>query len=116
MKFLRRWKIQILLIFAVVGPGFITANVDNDANGILQYSQAGAQFGYMLLWTMIPTTIALIVVQEMCARMGAVTARGLSDLFREEYGLRITFFRMIGILLTNFGTWWVSLSALWAAW
>ncbi|MGB9234403.1 MAG: Nramp family divalent metal transporter [Terriglobales bacterium] len=103
MKFLRRWKIQILLIFAVVGPGFITANVDNDANGILQYSQAGAQFGYMLLWTMIPTTIALIVVQEMCARMGAVTGKGLSDLIREEYGLRITFFMMLGILLTNFG-------------
>jgi len=103
MKFLRRWKAQILLVFAVVGPGFITANVDNDANGILQYSQAGAQFGYMLLWTMIPTTIALIVVQEMCARMGAVTGKGLSDLIREEYGLRITFFMMIGILLTNFG-------------
>jgi len=103
MKFLRRWKIQILLILAVVGPGFITANVDNDANGILQYSQAGAQFGYMLLWTMIPTTIALIVVQEMCARMGAVTGKGLSDLIREEYGLRITFLMMIGILLTNFG-------------
>jgi NRAMP (natural resistance-associated macrophage protein)-like metal ion transporter len=103
MKFLKRWKIQILLIFAVVGPGFITANVDNDANGILQYSQAGAQFGYMLLWTMIPTTIALIVVQEMCARMGAVTGKGLSDLIREEYGLRITFFMMLGILLTNFG-------------
>jgi len=103
MRFLRRWKIQILLIFSVVGPGFITANVDNDANGILTYSQAGAQFGYMLLWTMIPTTIALIVVQEMCARMGAVTGKGLSDLIREEYGLRITFFMMIGILITNFG-------------
>ncbi len=103
MKFLRRRKIQILLILAVVGPGFITANVDNDANGILQYSQAGAQFGYILLWTMIPTTIALIVVQEMCARMGAVTGKGLSDLIREEYGFRITFFVMIGILLTNFG-------------
>jgi NRAMP (natural resistance-associated macrophage protein)-like metal ion transporter len=103
MKYLKRWKIQILLFFAVVGPGFITANVDNDANGILTYSQAGAQFGYMLLWTMIPTTIALIVVQEMCARMGAVTGKGLSDLIREEYGLRITFFMMIGILITNFG-------------
>jgi Mn2+/Fe2+ NRAMP family transporter len=103
MKFLRRWKIQILLILAVVGPGFITANVDNDANGILTYSQAGAQFGYLLLWTMIPTTIALIVVQEMCARMGAVTGKGLSDLIREEYGLRITFLMMLGILITNFG-------------
>jgi NRAMP (natural resistance-associated macrophage protein)-like metal ion transporter len=103
MKFLRSWKFRLLLFFAVVGPGFITANVDNDANGILTYSQAGAQFGYMLLWTMIPTTIALIVVQEMCARMGAVTGKGLSDLIREEYGLRITFFMMLGILITNFG-------------
>ncbi len=103
MKFLRSWKFRILLFFAVVGPGFITANVDNDANGILTYSQAGAQFGYMLLWTMIPTTIALIVVQEMCARMGAVTGKGLSDLIREEFGLRITFLMMLGILITNFG-------------
>jgi Mn2+/Fe2+ NRAMP family transporter len=103
MKFLRSWKFRFLLFFAVVGPGFITANVDNDANGILTYSQAGAQFGYMLLWTMIPTTIALIVVQEMCARMGAVTGKGLSDLIREEYGLRITFLMMLGILITNFG-------------
>src|SRR6202142_586410 len=103
MKFLRRWKIQILLIFAVVGPGFITANVDNDAGGIFTYSAAGAQFGHMLLWTMIPITVALIVVQEMCARMGAVTGKGLSDLIREEFGLRITFLMMLGILITNFG-------------
>src|SRR6516225_5373212 len=103
MNFLRRWKIRILLFFAVVGPGFITANVDNDAGGIWTYSSAGAQFGYKLLWTMIPITIALIVVQEMVARMGAVTGKGLSDLIREEYGLRITFFMMIGILITNFG-------------
>src|SRR5881628_794000 len=103
MRFLRRWKTQILLFFAVVGPGFITANVDNDAGGILTYSQAGAQFGHLLLWTMIPITLALIVVQEMCARMGAVTGKGLSDLIREEFGLRITFFMMLGILITNFG-------------
>src|SRR5246127_5589731 len=103
MKFLRRWKTQILLFFAVVGPGFITANVDNDAGGIFTYSAAGAQFGHMLLWTMIPITIALIVVQEMTARMGAVTGKGLSDLIREEFGLRITFLMMIGILITNFG-------------
>jgi Mn2+/Fe2+ NRAMP family transporter len=103
MKFLRRWKTQILLFFAVVGPGFITANVDNDAGGILTYSQAGAQFGYTMLWTMIPITVALIVVQEMCARMGAVTGKGLSDLIREEYGLRITFLMMLGILICNFG-------------
>src|SRR5271163_3780098 len=103
MKFFRDWKFRILLFFAVVGPGFITANVDNDAGGILTYSQAGAQFGYTLLWTMIPITIALIVVQEMCARMGAVTGKGLSDLIREEFGLRITFLMMLGILITNFG-------------
>jgi NRAMP (natural resistance-associated macrophage protein)-like metal ion transporter len=103
MKFLRRSKTRILLFLAVVGPGFITANVDNDAGGILTYSSAGAQFGHLLLWTMIPITLALIVVQEMCARMGAVTGKGLSDLIREEYGFRITFFMMIGILITNFG-------------
>src|SRR5271165_5721935 len=103
MKFLRSWKFRLLLFFAVVGPGFITANVDNDAGGIFTYSAAGAQFGYMLLWTMIPITVALIVVQEMSARMGAVTGKGLSDLIREEFGLRITFLMMIGILITNFG-------------
>jgi NRAMP (natural resistance-associated macrophage protein)-like metal ion transporter len=103
MRFLRRWKAQILLFFAVVGPGFITANVDNDAGGIFTYSDAGARFGHSLLWTMVPITLALIVVQEMCARMGAVTGKGLSDLIREEFGLRITFLMMIGILLCNFG-------------
>src|SRR5437763_11287355 len=103
VKFLRRWKIRILLFFSVVGPGFITANVDNDAGGILTYSQAGAQFGHALLWTMIPITIALIVVQEMCARMGAVTGKGLSDLIREEYGLRATFLMMVALIATNFG-------------
>ena len=103
MRFLRPWKTRILLFFAVVGPGFITANVDNDAGGIWTYSSAGAQFGHLLLWTMIPITLALIVVQEMTARMGAVTGKGLSDLIREEFGFRITFFMMIGILITNFG-------------
>jgi NRAMP (natural resistance-associated macrophage protein)-like metal ion transporter len=103
MRYLRRWKTQILLFFAVVGPGFITANVDNDAGGIYTYSAAGAQFGHLLLWTMIPITVALIVVQEMSARMGAATGKGLSDLIREEFGFRITFFMMIGILITNFG-------------
>lgn len=103
MKLLKRWRTRILLFFAVVGPGFITANVDNDANGIVTYSQAGAQFGYQLLWTMIPVTIALIVVQEIAARMGAVTGKGLSDLIREEFGLRITFFMMLAILIINFG-------------
>jgi Mn2+/Fe2+ NRAMP family transporter len=103
MKVLRRWRTRILIFFAVVGPGFITANVDNDAGGIWTYSSAGAQFGHALLWSLIPITIALIVVQEICARMGAVTGKGLSDLIREEFGLRITFFMMLGILIVNFG-------------
>src|ERR1700734_2205583 len=103
MSLLRRWKGRTLLFLAVVGPGIITANVDNDAGGILTYSQAGAQYGFLLLWTMIPITLALIVVQEMSARMGAVTGKGLSDLIREEFGLRITFLMMLGILITNFG-------------
>ncbi len=103
MRWLRRWKTRILIFAAVVGPGFITANVDNDAGGITTYSQAGAQFGYLLLWTMIPTTLALIVVQEMASRMGAVTGKGLSDLIREEFGFRITFIMMLGLVITNFG-------------
>jgi NRAMP (natural resistance-associated macrophage protein)-like metal ion transporter len=98
----RLWRTRLILIFAVLGPGFITANVDNDAGGILTYSAAGAQFGYTLLWTMIPITLALIVVQEMCARMGVVTGKGLSDLIREEFGLRITFVIMILLVFVNF--------------
>lgn len=97
------WRYRLLAFFAVFGPGFITANVDNDVGGILTYSQAGAKFGYALLWTLIPTTIALIVVQEMAARMGAVTGKGLSDLIREEFGLRVTFFTMLIIGIANFG-------------
>jgi NRAMP (natural resistance-associated macrophage protein)-like metal ion transporter len=97
------WKTRVLLFLAVIGPGFITANVDNDAGGIWTYSVAGAQFGYSLLWVMIPTTIALIVVQEMAARMGAVTGKGLSDLIREEFGFRITFLLMLALVVTNFG-------------
>lgn len=100
---LKFWKIRILMFLAVIGPGFITANVDNDAGGIYTYSAAGAQFGYTLLWIMIPMTIALVVVQEMSARMGAVTGKGLSDLIREEYGFRITFLMMLGLVITNFG-------------
>jgi NRAMP (natural resistance-associated macrophage protein)-like metal ion transporter len=103
MRLWKRWRGRTLLFLAVVGPGIITANVDNDAGGILTYSQAGAQYGFLLLWTMIPVTLALIVVQEMSARMGAVTGKGLSDLIREEFGLRVTFLMMLGILITNFG-------------
>lgn len=98
----KRWRIRILLFLAVLGPGFITANVDNDSGGILTYSQAGAQYGYNLLWTMIPITIALIVVQEMCARMGVVTGKGLSDLIREEFGLRLTVILMLLLMVVNY--------------
>ena len=102
MRVLRHWKTRILLVLAVVGPGFITANVDNDAGGILTYSQAGARFGLTLLWSLIPITIALVVIQEMSARMGAVTGKGLSDLIREEYGFRATFLVMIALVVVNF--------------
>jgi NRAMP (natural resistance-associated macrophage protein)-like metal ion transporter len=101
--FRKEWRARLALVLAVVGPGFITANVDNDAGGIFTYSQAGAQFGYSLLWTLIPITIALIVVQEMASRMGAVTGKGLSDLIREEFGFRLTFIVMLTLVVTNFG-------------
>ena len=103
MSALKSWRVRIALVFAVVGPGFITANVDNDAGGIATYSVAGAQFGYTLLWTMIPITIALVIIQEMSSRMGAVTGKGLSDLIREEFGFRATFLLMIALVVTNFG-------------
>src|ERR1043165_1413945 len=79
-------KYRLIAFFAVFGSGFRPANVDSAPGGILAYSQAAAKFGYALLWTLIPTTVALIVVQEMAARMGAVTGKGLSDLIREEFG------------------------------
>ena len=103
MTRLRKWKTQILIFLAVVGPGIITANVDNDAGGILTYSQAGSKFGYSLLWTLIPITVALVVVQEMVARMGVVTGKGLADLIREEYGFRTTFFLMVMLLVADLG-------------
>src|SRR5689334_6493566 len=102
MTFFKSWRTRAALVLAVVGPGFITANVDNDAGGIATYSVAGAQFGYSLLWTMIPITIALVIIQEMSSRMGAVTGKGLSDLIREEFGLRATFLLMVALFVTNF--------------
>ncbi len=98
----RRFRTKLLIFLSVVGPGIITANVDNDAGGIFTYSAAGARFGYTLLWTLVPITVALIVVQEIVARMGVVTGKGLADLIREEYGLRATFFLMALLLVTNF--------------
>jgi Mn2+/Fe2+ NRAMP family transporter len=98
---LKTWRTRIMVFLAVLGPGFITANVDNDAGGIYTYSQAGARWGYLPLWTLIPITIALILVQEMCSRMGVVTGKGLSDLIREEFGLRVTFVVMTLLVLVN---------------
>jgi Mn2+/Fe2+ NRAMP family transporter len=99
---LKRLRYHILVFFSVIGPGFITAMVDNDAGGIYTYSQAGAKYGYLPLWTLLPITILLIVTQEMCSRMGAVTGKGLSDLIREEFGLRTTFLILTALVLTNF--------------
>lgn len=96
-----RMPARLALIITVIGPGIITSNVDNDAGGITTYSLAGAQFGYSLLWTFIPITVALIVVQEMCARMGVVTGKGLADLIREQYGVKTTFYIMIALLVAN---------------
>ncbi len=97
----RTWRRRIAIFLAVVGPGLITSNVDNDAGGIGTYSAAGAQFGYRLLWSLIPMTIALYVSEEMCARMGVVTGKGLSDLIREEFGFRSTFFVMVAALAVD---------------
>ena len=96
-------KRKILVFLSVLGPGIITANVDNDAGGIATYSVAGAHFGYSLLWTLIPITIALIVVQEMVARMGVVTGKTLADLIRENFGVKATFFLMLSLLLADMG-------------
>jgi Mn2+/Fe2+ NRAMP family transporter len=96
-------RVRLALIFAVVGPGLITSNVDNDAGGIYTYSLCGAQYGYTMLWLLIPVAVALIVVQEMCSRMGTVTGKGLADLIREHFGLRATFLIMMAVLFTNLG-------------
>ncbi len=98
---LKRYRQQIALFLSVLGPGFVTAMVDNDAGGILIYSQAGAKFGYLPLWTLLPITLVLIITQEMNSRMGAVTGKGLQDLIREEFGLRATFFMMALLVITN---------------
>src|SRR5258705_5026072 len=102
-KRLRGLRHRLTLLLAVIGPGLITSNVDNDAGGISVYTQAGARYGYTLLWSLIPMTIALYVSEEMCARMGVVTGKGLSDLIREEFGFRSTFFVMIAALAVDLG-------------
>jgi len=97
------WRRRIALFLAVIGPGIITSNVDNDAGGIATYTQAGSAYGYALLWSLIPMTIALYVTEEMCARLGVITGKGLSDLIREEFGFRSTFFVMITGFLVDLG-------------
>jgi NRAMP (natural resistance-associated macrophage protein)-like metal ion transporter len=97
-----RWR-TLLMFFSVIGPGIITANADNDVGGIQTYSLAGAQFGYSMLWLLIPVTLALIVTQEMCARMGAVTGKGLADLIRENFGVRVTFVVLLLFVLSDLG-------------
>lgn len=86
-----------------MGPGIITSNVDNDAGGITTYSVAGAHFGYSMLWLFIPIIFALIIIQEMCSRMGVVTGKGLADLMREEFGVRTTFYIMVALFVANLG-------------
>ncbi len=98
----KRWK-QVLIFLSVMGPGIITSNVDNDAGGITTYSLAGAHFGYSFLWALIPITLALIVVQDMSARMGVVTGKGLSDLIRERFGVKTTFYVLLALFLANLG-------------
>src|SRR5947208_11239187 len=100
-QLLSRFRYHIAVFFAVIGTGFITAVVDNDSGGIITYSDAGARFGYLPLWTLAPITLLLIITQEMCSRMGAVTGKGLSDLIREEFGLRTTFIVMAVLVLAN---------------
>jgi NRAMP (natural resistance-associated macrophage protein)-like metal ion transporter len=102
-KNFRHFRARLLIFLAILGPGIITANVDNDAGGIYTYSVAGAKYGFSLLWTLIPITIALIIVQEMVGRMGVVTGKGLADLIREEYGFRTTFILMVLLIITNLG-------------
>jgi Mn2+/Fe2+ NRAMP family transporter len=100
--FRQRWK-GLLLFLSVAGPGIITSNVDNDAGGIATYSLAGAHFGYSLLWSLIPIMVALYIIQEMSARMGVVTGKGLSDLIRERFGVKVTVYLLMAVVLTNFG-------------
>jgi NRAMP (natural resistance-associated macrophage protein)-like metal ion transporter len=96
------WR-SLLLLLSVLGPGFVTASAGNDVGGIATYSAAGAQFGYRVLWTLVPLAVSLIVVQEMATRMGAVTGKGLASLIRESFGVRISFLAMIALFVVNTG-------------
>ena len=99
----RSWWKRFVLFLAILGPGIITGSVDNDAGGITTYSVAGALYGYQLIWTLIPAFIVLVVIQEMNARMGIVTGKGLADLIRENAGVKATFFIFTGLLIADIG-------------
>ena len=99
----KRFWAQLAVFAAVLGPGIITGSVDNDAGGITTYSVAGALYGYKLVWTLIPSFIVLIIIQEMNARMGIVTGKGLADLIRENAGVKVTFFIFVGLLIADIG-------------
>jgi len=101
MKNLKSFWAKTLIFLSVMGPGIITANVDNDAGGITTYSVAGAHFGYALIWSFVPIIIALVIIQEMCSRMAVVTGKGLADLIREEFGVRVTFYAMVVLVFSN---------------
>lgn len=105
---------KLLILLSLVGPAIITSNIDNDAGGIAIYSIAGARYGYNLLWTLIPTVFLLIILQEMSARMGMVTGKGLADLIRENYGIRTAFWVMVSLFFTNLGNTMAEFSG-WAA-
>jgi len=94
---------KLAVFFMILGPGIITGSVDNDAGGITTYSLAGAQYGYGLIWTLIPSFVVLVIIQEMNARMGIVTGKGLADLIRENAGIKVTFFIFLGLLFSGIG-------------
>ena len=100
-KGLKNFWVRMLIFLSVMGPGIITANVDNDAGGITTYSVAGAHFGYSLIWSFLPIIVALVIIQEMSSRMAVVTGKGLADLIREEFGVRVTFYAMVVLIFSN---------------
>lgn len=99
----KTWIASLLIFLSILGPGIITGSVDNDAGGITTYSLAGAQYGYGMLWTLVPAFIVLLVVQEMNSRMGIVTGKGLADLIRENFGVKVTFFIFLGLIVADIG-------------
>ena len=93
-----------MLLLSILGPGLITASADNDAGGIATYSMAGSRYGYTFLWIILWVTVGEVLIQEIAARMGSATGKGLTDLIRERFGLRLTFVVMLGLIIANLGT------------